>query len=52
MATVTPNAPKTPVTNFRIPPDLKAKAQTKAAEQGKTLTDVVLDSLKRYTRGM
>lgn len=49
---VAPNKPKTPVSNFRIPPDLKAKAMQKAAEEGKTLTDVIVDYLKRYTRGM
>lgn len=47
-----PNKPKTPVSNFRIPPDLKAKAMQKAADEGKTLTDVIVDYLKRYTRGM
>lgn len=49
---VSPNAPKTPVSNFRIPPDLKAKAQAKAAAEGKTLTDVIVEHLKKYTRGM
>lgn len=47
-----PNKPKTPVSNFRIPPELKAKAMQKAADEGKTLTDVIVDYLKRYTRGM
>ncbi len=45
-----PNAPKTPISNFRIPLELKQKAQAKAVEQGKTLTDVIVDYLKRYTR--
>lgn len=44
------NRPKTPVSNFRIPPELKTRAQTKAAEQGKTLTDVILDMLREYVR--
>lgn len=47
-----PNKPKTPVSNFRIPLELKAKAMQKAADEGKTLTDVIVDYLKRYTRGM
>jgi LDH2 family malate/lactate/ureidoglycolate dehydrogenase len=42
----------TPVSNFRIPPDLKAKAKEKAESEGRTLTDVVVTYLKQYTRGM
>lgn len=49
MATV-PNKPKTPITNFRIPPDVKAAAKSKADERGETLTDVVVRALKRYAR--
>lgn len=45
-----PNKPKTPVTGFRIPPDLKTEAADKAAREGRTLTDVVLDALRRYVR--
>jgi hypothetical protein len=41
----------TPVSNFRIPPDLKAKAQEKAESEGRSLTDVVVDYLREYTRG-
>lgn len=51
MSSVTPNAPKTPVSNFRIPPELKAKAQAKAAAEGKTLTDVIVENLAKYTKG-
>jgi predicted HicB family RNase H-like nuclease len=43
-----PNKPRTPVSNFRIPPDLKTRAQTKAAEEGKTLTAVILNLLREY----
>lgn len=43
---------KTPVSNFRIPAELKEKAQRKALEEGKTLTDVVVELLSKYTRGM
>jgi predicted HicB family RNase H-like nuclease len=42
----------TPVSNFRIPPDLKQKAQEKAASEGRSLTDVIVDYLREYTQGM
>lgn len=45
-----PNKPKTPVSNFRIPPELKAAAQVKAHERGESLTDVVVKALERYVR--
>jgi hypothetical protein len=45
-----PNKPKTPVTGFRIPTDLKIKAAECAAKEGKTLTDVVVESLERYVK--
>lgn len=45
-----PNKPKTPVSNFRIPRDLKTRAQAKATAEGKTLTDVILDLLREYVR--
>lgn len=41
---------KTPVTNFRIPADIKAAAQAKAESEGKTLTRVVVDLLREYAR--
>ncbi len=43
--------PQTPITNFRIPPEVKAAAKARADERGETLTDVVVRSLKRYGRG-
>ena len=43
-----PNKPKTPISNFRIPLELKKAAQAKAAAQGKTLSDVVIESLTSY----
>lgn len=43
-----PNQPKTPITAIRIPVDLKAAAQAKAAREGTTLSAVVNESLKRY----
>lgn len=41
---------KTPVTNFRIPADIKAAAQAKAEAEGKTLSRVVIDLLREYAR--
>jgi hypothetical protein len=38
----------TPLSSLRIPPELKAAAQAKAATQGRTLTDVVVTSLREY----
>jgi predicted HicB family RNase H-like nuclease len=43
-----PNQPKTPVSNFRIPAELKERAAAKAASEGKTLTDVVVEHLREY----
>lgn len=45
-----PNKPRTPISNFRIPEDLKAKAVAKAKDRGETLTDVVVKALERYVR--
>ena len=41
---------QTPVTNFRIPPDIKKAAQEKAESEGKTLSRVVIDLLREYAR--
>jgi hypothetical protein len=43
-----PNKPKTPVTGFRIPEDIKTAAVERATAEGKTLTDVVVEHLRRY----
>lgn len=45
-----PNQPATPVTTFRIPLDLKARAAAAAAAEGRTLTDVVVEALERYAK--
>lgn len=45
-----PNQPRTPISNFRIPTALKAKAAAKAKERGETLTDVIIRALERYVR--
>lgn len=46
-----PNKPKTPISGFRIPEDVKAAAVERAKSEGKTLTDVVVEYLRRYGRG-
>jgi len=38
----------TPVRNVRVPDGLWHAAQAKAAEEGVTLTDVILTALHRY----
>jgi len=43
-----PNQPKTPITAVRIPVDLKASVQKKAAREGKTLSRVINDALREY----
>jgi predicted DNA-binding protein len=43
-----PNQPKTRQTNFRIPEDVKTRAQAKAESEGRTLTDVVVEALEDY----
>lgn len=45
---MTPDPNHTPVTGFRIPPDVKAAAVERARAEGKTLTDVVVEHLRRY----
>jgi hypothetical protein len=46
-----PNKPKTPVTGFRIPETVKGPAAERAAAEGKTLTDVVVEHLAKYGKG-
>lgn len=41
----------TPISNFRIPADVKTAAQERAEAEGKTLTDVVVDALTKYAKG-
>lgn len=43
--------PRTPVSNFRIPADIKEAATKKAEAEGKTLSRVVIDLLREYARG-
>lgn len=46
-----PNKPRTPISGFRIPEDVKAAAVARAEVEGKTLTDVVVEHLTRYGKG-
>ena len=48
--TPVPNQPKTPQRTFRIPTDLYVAAKAKAAENGETVTDVIVRALRRYVR--
>lgn len=43
-----PNKPATKVSTFRIPPELKARAQGAAEANGTTLTAIIIDALERY----
>ena len=48
VASVAPNAPKTPMKSFRIPEDVYRAAQAEAQRRGETLTDVVRRALEEY----
>lgn len=41
----------TPITTMRIPVELKAAAKAKAANEGRTLTDVIVTLLGEYVSG-
>lgn len=43
-----PNQPKTPLRGFRIPEKLYAEAKAKAEAEGRSLSDVVRDLLRRW----
>ena len=43
-----PNQPKTPVRGIRVDGDLWRAAQAKAEAEGRTITGVLVDYLKRY----
>lgn len=47
---VSPNAPKTPIRGVRIPDDLWAAVQAKAAAEGRTASDVVRDLLAAWVQ--
>lgn len=41
----------TPTWTFRLDPDLKRRAQVKAAREGTTVTAVVVAALENYVKG-
>ena len=43
-----PNAPKTPTRTIRVSDALWKAAQKKAAEEGVTITSVIINSLETY----
>jgi antitoxin component of RelBE/YafQ-DinJ toxin-antitoxin module len=45
-----PNQPKTPLRNVRVDDQLWTAVQAKAAAQGRTVSDVIRDMLRRYVR--
>lgn len=45
-----PNQPKVKVSTFRIPPELKARAQAAATANGTTLTAVIVSALEQYVK--
>jgi hypothetical protein len=45
-----PNHPKTPARSVRVPDALWRAAQARAAENGETVTDVLLRALARYAK--
>ena len=45
-----PNQPKVKVSTFRIPPELKARAQAAAEANGTTLTAIIIEALERYVK--
>lgn len=45
-----PNQPKVKVSTFRIPLDLKARAQAAAEANGTTLTAIIVAALEAYVK--
>ncbi len=43
-----PNQPKTPPRSVRVPDDLWSAARVRAAENGETVTDVLIRALEAY----
>jgi predicted DNA binding CopG/RHH family protein len=43
-----PNAPKTPTRTIRVSSDLWGAVKEKAAIEGRTVTDVIVEALKKY----
>lgn len=45
-----PNQEATPRRTVRVPDEVWEAARRKAADEGKTITEVIVDALKRYVR--
>jgi len=45
-----PNAPKTPTRTIRVASDLWFAVKDKAAIEGRTVTDVIVEALKAYIK--
>jgi len=45
-----PNAPKTPTRTIRVSNDLWTAVKDKAAIEGRTVTDVIVEALKAYVK--
>lgn len=45
-----PNQPATPTHSIRVDDDLWRAALRKAHDEGRTLTDVIIECLRRYLR--
>jgi predicted DNA binding CopG/RHH family protein len=45
-----PNAPKTPTRTIRVSTDLWLAVKDKAAIEGRTVTDVIVEALKAYIK--
>jgi len=43
-----PNAPKTPTRTIRVSDELWSAVKIKAAEDSRTVTDVIVEALKAY----
>lgn len=47
---MSPNQPKTPKHGIRVPDELWQAALRKAQDEGTTLTEVIIDALRRFLR--
>lgn len=45
-----PNAPKTPTRTIRVSSELWSTVKEKAAIEGRTITDVIIEALKDYIK--
>jgi len=45
-----PNAPKTPTRTIRVSSELWSAVKDKAAIEGRTVTDVIIEALKAYIK--